>query len=142
MKKIIYVLVAVIVFFTSCVSSKSFLKNDQIPDDFGKGNKTILIVPSAVGAERLSNNIDKAVLAAFEKYYKGEYFHSGDYKKAKTVDYTFTTYFDYQLNGFYFGVKDMESKKEYKMQRLGNFKKYAKLYVQALEIVRKRNNSK
>ena len=96
---------------------------NKFPEDFGKGNKTILIIPSAVGADRLSNNIDKAVIAAFEKYYKGTYYTANDNKKAKTIDYTFMTYFDYTLNSFYFGVKDMETKKDYKMQRIGNFKK-------------------
>lgn len=138
--KIIYIITTVIILFTSCVSSKTFLKNEQIPEGFGKGNKTILILQSATGAKNLSNNIDEAVLAAFEKYYKGIYYSKDDNKIAKTIDYTFIPKFDYTLNSFYFGVKDSETKKNYKMQRLGNFKKYAKLYVKALETVRKRNN--
>ena len=137
--------------FSSCVSTKTFLKNEQIPDDFGKGNKTILIVPTVLPQEGLSKKIDKAVLGAFEKYYKGLYSYVGDNKKAINLGYSFSTYSEYNAGSFsgkdriapstdiYFGVKDLETKKVYKMLRFGNYKKFAKLYVQALEIVRKRN---
>lgn len=137
------------IFFNSCVSTKTFLKNEQIPDDFGKGNKTILIIPS------YNSRVDKAVVAAFEKYYKGGYEIGGELQKDKKITqnlgYTFNTYTDNNSGGFtaggrqspsadfYFGVTDMKTKKIYKMLRFGNFKKLSKLYIQALEVVRKRN---
>lgn len=49
-----------LVFFTSCFSTKDFLKYDQIPDDFGKDNKPIYILSSS--KERINN----IILNAFE----------------------------------------------------------------------------
>jgi hypothetical protein len=135
--------------FVSCVSTKNFLRNDQIPDDFGKGNKKILIIPST------NNKVNKAVEAAFEKYYKGSYEMGGGSKsKTKTntvLGFTFNIYSSFTPGGFraggheaastsyYFGVTDLKTNKEYKNIRYGNYVKFARLYVQALEIVRKRN---
>ena len=131
--------------FTSCVLTKVFLRNDQIPNDFGKDNKTILIVSPT--NDRTSN----IIINAFQKYYKGSFTYVGDNKKATNLGYTFNTYTDYNSGSFstsgrvapttdtYFGVTDLETKKVYKMLRFGNTQKLAKCYVKALEIVRLRN---
>lgn len=152
-KAVLNFLVLSSILFSSCVSTKTFLKNDQIPEDFGKGNKAIVIVSTSLPQAGLSKKVDKAVLAAFEKYYKGPYSYVGDNKKATNVGYSFSTYAEYNAGSFsgkdriapstdiYFGVRDLETRKAYKMLRFGNYKKFAKLYVQALEIVRKRNNA-
>jgi hypothetical protein len=150
-KAVTNLLILSTILFSSCVSTKTFLKNDQIPEEFGKGNKTILIVPTVLPQTRLSEKVNKAVLDAFEKYYKGPYSFVSDNKKATNLGYSFQTYSEYTAGSFsgkdriapstdiYFGVTDLETKKVYKMLRFGNYKKFAKLYVQALEIVRKRN---
>lgn len=141
------------ILFSSCLSTKTFLKNDQIPNDFGKGNKEIVIITTDLPQKRLAKKIDEAVLDAFEKYYKGPYSYIDGKKKTSEVGYTFYTYSNYTPGTFigkermapttdyYFGVTDLETKKTYKMNNMGNYKKLSKLYVQALEIVRKRNNS-
>jgi hypothetical protein len=150
-KRILYNLLILSILFTSCVSTKTFLKNEQIPDDFGKENKTILIVQTILPQKGVSKKVDKAVLTAFEKYYKGEYSYVGDNKKATNLGYSFITYSQYNPGSYvgkerippstdiYFGVIDLKTRKAYKMLRFGNYKKFSKLYVQALEIVRKRN---
>lgn len=125
------------------------MRNDQIPDDFGKGNKKILIITSG------NDKVDKAVEAAFEKYYKGSYeMGAGPKNKTNTsavLGYTFNIYSSFTPGGFraggheaastsyFYGVTDLKTNKEYKNIRYGNYVKFARLYVQALEIVRKRN---
>jgi hypothetical protein len=152
-KQVLACLILSSIRFSSCGSSKTFLKNEQIPEDFGKGNKMILIIPTVLPQKGLSKKVDKAVLNAFEKYYKGPYALVGDNKKANNLGYSFSTFSDYNPGSFvgreriapstdiYFGVTDIASKKVYKMNRFGNYIKFSKLYVQALEIVRKRNNN-
>jgi len=148
-KRILNFLIVSTILFSSCVSSKTFMKNDQIPEDFGKGNKAILIIPS--GYEK----IDRAVEAAFEAYYTGDYELGGGVKSNKKsvakIGYTFNTYTSFNPGRFtasgregpsadtYFGVTDLDTKKTYKNIRYGNYKKFARLFVQALEIVRKQN---
>lgn len=138
-----------ILVLTSCVSTKTFLKNDQIPTDFGKGKSTVIVITSG------NKKVDRAVEYAFEKYYKGS-FENGQSSLAKkqineTHFYTFNTYTSYNPGVFtsngrqapstdiYFGVTDLKTNKSYKNIRYGNYKKFSKLFVQALEIVRKRN---
>jgi hypothetical protein len=138
-----------VLFFTSCVSTKTFLKNDQIPADFGKGNSTIIIVNSG------KTKVDKFVTYAFEKYYRGN-FESGKNSSATKQNtsshfYTFNTYIDFNPGSFtssgrqapstdiYFGITDLKTNKIYKNLRYGNYKKCAKFFIQALEVVRSRN---
>lgn len=136
------------IFLCACVSTKSFLNRDQIPENFGKG--TILIV------EGDKKSINKAVASAFENYYHGKYVITGSAEHLKNREkynysYTFNTYSNYQAGRFtpsgreapstdyYFGVTDLKTNKSHKMIRYGNFIKFSKLYVQALEIARKNN---
>lgn len=62
----IFILIC-LVLFTSCLSPKYFLDNDQIPNDFGKDNKPVFIDPSP------NKRINNIIISAFEKYYKGPY---------------------------------------------------------------------
>ncbi len=138
-----------ILFLTSCVSTKTFLKNDQIPADFGKGNSTVIIISSG------NKKIDRFVNSAFEKYYKGK-FESAlnsnrNQQNASSHYYTFNSYMDFNRGEFtsygrqapstdiYFGITDLQTNKTYKNLRFGNYKKCGKYFVKALEIVRKRN---
>jgi len=61
------------------------LKYDQIPSDFGKGNKPISITPSS------KDRINNIILNAFEKYYKGPYSYVTDDKLLINFGYTFIT---------------------------------------------------
>ncbi len=138
-----------VLFFTSCVSTKTFLKNDQIPADFGKGNSTVIIISSG------NNKVDNYVVASFEKYYRGKFEtrKSSSENKQNTSShfYTFNTYMDFNKGEFtsygrqapstdiYFGITDLQTNKTYKNLRFGNYKKCGKYFIQALEIVRKRN---
>ena len=148
-RKLFKFLILASIVFTSCVSTKTFLKHDQIPGDFGKGNKTVLIIPS------FDDVVNRAAEDAFEKYYKGSYEISGGSKKSKkseaSIGYTFHTYIENNGGSFtavgrqapstdyYYGVTDLQTKKTHKMLRFGNYKNLAKHYVQALETVRKKN---
>ena len=136
------------ILFASCLSTKTFLKNDQIPSDFGKGNSSILIIPSP------NKKVNRAVENAFDKYYKGGFEigqKSTGKRNAASHYYTFNTYLDFNRGEFtsygrqapstdiYFGITDLQTNKTYKNLRFGNYNKCAKLFVQALEMVRKRN---
>ena len=127
-------LILTTILFASCVSTKTFLKNDQIPEDFGKGNKTILVMPFG------DKKVDRAVEAAFEKYYKGSYEigvgSKSNGKSGSTIGYTFNTYESYTPGGYsaagrnlpstaiYFGITDLTTNKTYKNLRYGNYIKF------------------
>jgi len=120
------------------------LKYDQIPSDFGKGNKPISITPFS------KDRINNIILNAFEKYYKGPYSCVTDDKLLINFGYNFNTYIDYYTtntvsgnierdNDIQFRLTDLETKKVYKTFGFGYAKTKAKYYIQALEIVRQRN---
>ena len=133
-----------LVLFTSCFSTKDFLKYDQIPSDFGKGNKPIFITASSKG------RINNIILNAFEKYYKGPYTYVTDDKPLGHFGYSFNAYIDYYNTvttsgniepdkDIQFQLTDLKTNKVYETFGFGYAKTKAKYYIQALEIVRQRN---
>jgi hypothetical protein len=130
--------------FTSCFSTKDFLKYDQIPGDFGKDNKPVFITPSS------KERFNKIILDAFEKYYKGPYSFVSDDEPLRNYGYSFHAYIEYS-NSFttsghierdkdvQFRLTDLETKRVYNTFGFGYAKTKAKYYIQALEIVRQRN---
>ncbi len=133
-----------ILLFTSCLSTNYFLKDNQIPNDFGRDNKPVFIIISS------SYRIDKIILDAFEKYYKGPYEFVRHDAVLRNSGYSFTAYrrlyrsFDL-ASGFdrhrelQFQLKDLKTGKIYESDGFGFIKTKAKYYIQALEIVRQQN---
>lgn len=139
----IYILLC-LMFFTSCFSTKTFLDNDQIPNDFGKDNKPIFIIPYA------NKRINNIILASFEKYYKGPYSVVTEDDVLRKSGYVFHAYMDHYSvrtssghierdKDLQFQLKDLTANKMYETYGFAYPKTKAKYYVQALEIVRQRN---
>ena len=134
----------------SCHSAKTFLRNDQIPPDFGKGNAAISVPLFEHKA------VNRSIEKIFEKYYKGPYaivtgdkpMPAGDKREFRYVFHVYTEFSAGRFtasgregpsSSYYFGVTDTKTGKDYKMNRFGGYSKLAKHYVQALEIARQRN---
>ena len=133
-----------ILLFTSCLSTNYFLKHNQIPNDFGRDNKPVFIIISS------SYRIDKIILDAFEKYYKGPYVFVRHDEVLRNFGYSFTAYKRYNttfdLSGGFdrsrelqFQLQDLKTGKIFESDGYGFTKTKAKYYIQALEIVRQQN---
>lgn len=133
-----------LVFFTSCFSTKSFLDHDQIPKDFGKDNKPVFIVQYS------NKRINNIIIAAFEKYYKGPYSVVTEDEVLRKSGYVFHAYMDHYTvmtssghverdKDLQFQLKDLMANKIFQTYGFASPKTKAKYYIQALEIVRQRN---
>jgi hypothetical protein len=143
-KTIKFYIITCLVLFTSCLSANFFLQHDQIPSDFGKNNKPIFIIPSS------KDRINKITLNAFEKYYKGQYSYVTNDDVLRKSGYSFCAYIDYYTTittsghierdkDIQFQLKDLKTGKVFETFGFGYPKTKAKYYIQALELVRQRN---
>jgi hypothetical protein len=130
--------------FTSCLSTRNFLRDDQIPDDFGTDNKSVFIML------RPQDGVKNMILDAFKLYYKGPYSYGENDRPSKNFGYSFTSKLRdvrHLTRSFtrrverelWFELKDLETNRVFVIPPFGTVKNRLKYYVQALEIMRQRN---
>lgn len=137
-------IILILLSFTSCYSTKEFLRDGQIPYDFAKDNLPVFIISA------FRPRINKIIQESFEKYYNGPYSFVSDDLSLGDVGFSFYAFVEHYRtitsSGYIgrdrdiqFQLRNLNTNKTYKTFGFGNLKPKAKYYIQALEIVRQKN---